>query len=95
MVHFCWIFELLSDALVSSNLFVINYLKEHPATTKPEFKKIWDNIASETKKVCKHNYHTPVMCSFLIRNTKRSARNGNWLPVSPPPPLQLVQTQVD
>jgi len=61
---------LLSDALVSSNLFAIEYLKEHPATTKPEFKKIWDNIASETKKVGKQHYHTPVMCSLFTRNMK-------------------------
>jgi len=89
-----WWLELLSDAFVFSNLFAIDYLKEHPATTKPEFKKIWDDIASETKKVCKQHYHAPGMCSSLPRNTKRWARNGNWLPVSLPP-LQMVQTPVD
>jgi len=36
--------------LSARNLFAIEYLKEHPATTKHEFKNIWDNIASETKK---------------------------------------------
>jgi len=63
--------KLLPDALVSSNLFAIEYLREHPMTTKPQFKKIWDNIASETKKVCKQHYHILVMCSFFTRSTKR------------------------
>jgi len=37
--------------VLTSNLFAINYLKEHSPTIS-EFKKIWDKTPSETKKVC-------------------------------------------
>ena len=33
------------------NLFALEYLKDH-APTISEFKIIWDNVSSDTKKVC-------------------------------------------
>ena len=36
--------------VTDESLFAINYLKEH-APTISEFKTIWDNVPSETKKV--------------------------------------------
>jgi hypothetical protein len=62
---------MFADGLVPSNLFAIEYLKEHPATTKLEFKRLWDNITSETKKVCKQHQSTLVI--VLIFHQKYEA----------------------
>jgi hypothetical protein len=51
--------------LVFSNLFAIDYLKEH-SPTKAEFKLIWENLSAEVKKVRKQQYHALIVCSFFI-----------------------------
>jgi len=41
----------LGDNSPQSNLFAIDYLKDHPTTTNTEFKKVFDNLEESIKKV--------------------------------------------
>ena len=77
-----------TSLLYYSNLFAIDYLKEHSPTTA-EFRQIWDNISVDMKKVRKQWYHVLIMCSFFTRSTKRWAGSGNW-PPDLPPRLQAI-----
>ena len=44
---------LLFTHLSSSNLFAIDYVKEHPGTTVNQFKEMWKRVEKENNKILK------------------------------------------
>ena len=92
----CRIFpNLLMPSFYISNLFVIDYMAEHPTTTAAEFKVIFQALDAETKRVqqqCVENFEKapagyletglsgPLLLLQLWLDSHRSSRvSSHWL----------------
>ena len=47
------------------NLYAIDYMKDHPHTTTPEYNAIWENLDQETKEVSIYLTHLCIISNYL------------------------------